>query len=154
MTNAESLRLQLGIADAPLVRAGLGEVCTFFWNNLGENPGNWIAYLRGIDFHRPVRSERLARGTRLIRYETTGSRTFKPFSYFTRPGTSPQTLGASFSETEFKEFEVIHDVQALVSTASGVKFGPRDGISRPGGGVQYIIAFKDAPALLRVGERH
>jgi hypothetical protein len=153
MSDIESLRLELGIADAPVVRAGLTTVDDFFRNTLHQDPSEWVDYLRGIDFHKPVRGEWLPRGTRLIRYESTGSRRLKPFLYFTRRGTSPTSLGTSFDTVEYKEFELDRSVRALVSTASGIKFGPEDSVSRLGGGLQYIIAFADAPALVRTGAR-
>jgi hypothetical protein len=124
---------------------------TFFRETLRQDPLNWISYLRGIDFHKPVRVAWLPRGTRLVRYDSTGNRTLKPFAYFTKPGASPYSLGTSFPAVEFKEFELGRSVQALVSTASGIKFGVRDRVSRLGGSVQYIIAFADSPALVRVG---
>lgn len=153
MADVESLRIKLGLTDAPIVRAGLAATEEFFRTTLRQDAASWISYLRGIDFHRPVRSEWLQRGTPLIRYESTGARTLKPFLYFTRPGTSPNSLGTSFPSVEYKQFEVDRSVRALVSTASGISFAPDDRVNRVGGGVQYIIAFGDAPALVRTGMR-
>ena len=153
MADIESLRLKLGLSNAPLVRANLVATEEFFRLTLHQDAGSWIDYLRGIDFHRPVRAELLPRGTRLVRYESTGNRTLKPFLYFTRPGTSPNSLGTTFASVEYKEFEVDRPVRALVSTASGISFSPQDRVSRLGGGLQYIVAFADAPALVRTGAR-
>ena len=153
MSHVDSLRLKLGITKAPMVDEGLAVVDEFFRNTLHQDPSAWIGYLRGIDFHKPVRTEWLPRGTRLIRYDSTGDRTLKPFLYFTKPGTSPNSLGTTFPSVEYKEFEADRPVRALVSTASGMSFGPRDRVSRAGGGLQYIIAFSDAPALVRSGAR-
>jgi len=150
VTEIDSLRNQLGIADAPMVRAGLAAADLFFRKTLHEDPRKWIDYLRGIDFHKQVSAERLPRGTRLVRYDGPGQGRPKPFVYFTRPGTSPNALGTTFPTVRFNEFETVHDVYALVSTASGINFGVRDRVSRLGGGLQYIISFAEASALRRV----
>lgn len=150
MTDIDSLRNQLGIADAPVVRAGLAAADQFFRRTLHEDPHQWIEYLRGIDFHKRVSAEWLHRGTRLIRYDGPGPGRPKPFVYFTRPGTSPNALGTTFPSVQFNQFETDHDVYALVSTASGVKFHGRDRVSRLGGGLQYIISFAEASALRTV----
>jgi hypothetical protein len=153
MPTPVTLRERLGITDAPLVRAGLATAEDFFRTVLHVDPMDWVDYLRGIDFHKPVSIERLARGTRLVRYESSGHRTLKPFAYFTVPGSSPHRLGTSFPSVEFKEFELDRDIRALKSIASGINFGPKDRVSRLGGGVQYIVAFADVPPLVRVGGR-
>jgi hypothetical protein len=153
MSAIDSLRVRLGLTDAPRVRAGLAVADEFFRNTLHQDPAAWIGYLRGIDFHQAVSAEWLPPGTRLIRYESTGTRTLKPFLYFTRRGTAPNSLGTSFASVEYKEFEVNRSIRALVSTASGINFAPDDRVSRPGGGLQYVVAFVDAPALVRTGSR-
>lgn len=153
MTDINALRELLGITDAPLVREGLTAAAAFFENTLRQDPVNWISYLRGIDFHKTVRIVVLPRGTRLVRYDSTGNRTLKPFAYYTKPGVSQSILGTNFPSVDFKEFEITRSVQALMSTASGVRFGPGDRVSRLGGGVQYIIGLQDAPALVRVGTK-
>jgi hypothetical protein len=153
MADIDSLRTRLGLTDAPRVRAGLATTEEFFRTTLHQDAGNWVGYLRGIDFSKPVSAEWLPLGTRLIRYDSTGPRTLKPFMYFTRPGTSPNSLGTSFPSVEYKEYEVNHRIRALVSTASGISFAPDDRVSRLGGGIQYIVAFADAPTLVRSGGR-
>ena len=153
MTKVDLLAGKLGLPRAPLVKNGLATTAHFFSTVLREDPENWVGYLRGIDFHKPVRVERLPKGTQLIRYDSVGDRSLKPFLYFTKPGTSPHRLGTSFPRAEFKLFETTRPVDALVSAASGINFGPADRVSRPGGGTQYIVAFADAPALVRVGQQ-
>lgn len=120
MAEVESLRIKLGLTDAPLVRIGLTVAEEFFRTTLRQDAEMWIGYLRGIDFHKPVRTEWLGCGMRLVRYESTGHRTLKPFLYFTRAGTSPTALGTTFPTTEYKEFEVDRSIRALVSTASSI----------------------------------
>jgi len=136
-----------------MVTNGLTTTVRFFTTVLKQDPDRWVDYLRGIDFHKPVRIERLPKGTKLIRYEPAGDRKLKPFVYFTKPGTSPHRLGTSFPEVEFKLFETTRPIDALVSAASDISFTRTDRVSRPGGGTQYIVAFADAPALVRVGEK-
>ena len=152
-TNVDALRAKLGLPGAPLVLDGLNTTVRFFSAVLKQDPEKWVGYLRGIDFHKPVRIERIPKGTQLIRYDSTGDRSLKPFLYFTKPGTSPHRLGTSFPEVEYKLFETTRPIEALVSAASGINFGPADRVSRPGGGTQYIVAFADAPALVRVGAK-
>lgn len=153
ISNIESLRLKLSITKSKVVDEGLTATDEFFRGTLHQDPMAWIGYLRGIDFHKPVKAEWLPRGTRLIRYDSTGDRTLKPFLYFTRAGTSPNSLGTTFPSVEYKEFEVDRPIRALVSTASGISFGPQDRVSRAGGGLQYIVAFADAPSLVRTGQK-
>jgi hypothetical protein len=150
VTDIDSLRNRLGIAAAPVVRAGLAAADLFFQKTLHEDPHQWIDYLRGIDFHKRVSAEWLRSGTRLVRYDSPGQGRPKPFVYFTRPGTSPNALGTTFPTVQFNEFETVHDVYALVSTASGIKFNALDRVSRLGGGLQYIISIAEASALRRV----
>jgi hypothetical protein len=153
MSDVDAIRAKLGLPGAPMVVNGLTTTVQFFDRIIRQDPAKWVGYLRGIDFHKPVRVERLPKGTQLIRYDSTGDRSLKPFLYFTKPGTSPHRLGTSFPTVEYKLFETTRPVDALVSAASGISFGPQDRVSRPGGGTQYIVAFADAPALVRVGAK-
>jgi hypothetical protein len=153
MGEIESLREKLGVPDAPLVNAGLATTMRFFRLVINDDAMIWWQYLRGIDFHKPVEIKRLSRGTSLVRYESLGDRSLKPFSYFTDPGVSPFHLGTSYPVWQYKVFNVVTETSALVSRASSLNFDPQDRVSRIGGGVQYIIAFADSPKLLRVGKR-
>jgi hypothetical protein len=147
------LQTRLGLPASPLVRAGLSTAAQFFRTVILQDPMDWWGYLRGIDFHQPVSVKTLPKGTSLARFDSLGERSFKPFVYFTTPGTSPFRLGTSFPQAEFKLFEVGRPTSALESRASGLSFSPRDRVSRLGGGVQYIVAFRDAPSLVRTGVR-
>jgi hypothetical protein len=141
---------KLGLPAAPMVRSGLGVVVGFFHSALHTDPIIWWEYVRGIDFHQPVRVEALPAGTQLIHYESLGQKRQKPFTYFTRPGTSPHATGTSFPSVQFKRFETTTRVPALVSVASPMQFNDVsrqgqlagrmfDRVSRPGGGLQYIV---------------
>ena len=154
MSDVETLRVKLGLPDAPLVRAGLQTTVAFFTNVLQESPMVWWEYLRGIDFHQPVRVELLPPGVRLAQHESVGHRRPKPFAYYTTPGTSPYATGTSFEASRYKLYETNQPTQALVSTASAIQFndiaqGRFDRVSRPGGGRQYIIPTATAPTLVR-----
>jgi hypothetical protein len=148
----ESLREELGLPNAPWVNLGLGTTADFFRNVVHDDPLKWCRYLRGIDFHSPVETKSLQRGKSLIRYDSAGERSLKPFAYFTDPGVSPFHTGTSFPVWQYKLFNVVTTTPALVSRASSLSFDPQDRVSRIGGGVQYIIAFADWPKLLRVAE--
>jgi len=155
MNEADILLGKLGLTPAPLVRAGLSTAAHFFRTVVHVDPSGesvW-RYLRGIDFHKPVNVTVLPQGTALARFDSLGDRSFKPFVYFTKPGTSPFSLGTSFPQSEFKLFETDRPTTALVSSASGLSFSPSDRVSRMGGGVQYIVAFRDAASLVRTGSR-
>lgn len=153
VNDIEALRVKLGLPTAPLVRAGLETTVDFFRAVLKEEPMGWWEYLRGIDFHQPVRVELLPAGARLAQHESLDSKRLKPFAYYTTPGTSPHSTGTSFSSSRYKLFETSHPTRALVSIASPMQFndvaqGRFDRVSRPGGGKQYIIASVDAPVLV------
>ncbi len=152
MSDVDLLQSKLGLPGAPVVRAGLTTAAYFFRTVIQQDPMNWWQYLRGIDFHKTVTIRTLARGTKLVRFEILGDRRFKPFVYFTKPGTSPFSLGTSFAQSEFKLFETDRPTPALESIASGLSFSPSDRVSRIGGGVQFVVAFRDAPALVRAAK--
>ena len=133
------VRSALGLPPAPLVTRGIETTVLFFSEVLHADPLQWKDYLRGIDFHSPIRSLLLAPGARLARHRSTGPARPKPFLYFTQPGTSPFSTGTSFSSSVFELFECTSPVSALQSRASSISFSPTDRVSRMGGGLQYIV---------------
>ncbi len=150
MTELEQLRTVLGLPLAPLVDRGLRETTRFFRQWLHCEPLAWSSYIKGIDFHKTVETVTLRPNTRLVRYDPPDTRA-KPFMFFTRPGTSPHQTGTSFERVTFKEYQTEKPILALRSFASDMTFGLHDQVSRPGGGMQYIIRTIDCPALRRVG---
>ena len=168
MTDLAALRRLLGLFDAPMVNQGLARTVEFFETVVKDDPMQWVGYLRGIDFHHPVSVETLKRSKKLIRYESAHRGEVKrlpPFGYFTDAGVSPFHTGTSWPSWHFKEFTVVGDTPALVSTASTLSFNPFDDasparqvrfdrVSRIGGGPQYILSRADWPKLLRVGDLH
>ncbi len=158
MADVATLRARLGLPPAPLVLAGLEIASDFFHTVLREDPLRWVDYLRGIDFHRPVRVELLPTGTALSQHKHVGSARQKPFVYFTVPGTSPTSTGTSFTAAQFKLFRTSRPTKALVSSASPISFndprsGTMDAVSRMGGGKQLIVAAWEVPELQRTGQR-
>ena len=152
-SDLDALRRQLALPPAPMVTTGLALTAQFFELDLGLNPADWMDYLRGIDFHHPVRIAVLPAGTVLIRHESLRAGRPKPFIYFTSPGTSPTATGTSFPAVQFMRFRIASPTRALVSTASAISFNDVAGrsfdrVSRPGGGRQFIIAARDAPAAI------
>ena len=155
LRNIDELRLALRLPNAPMVNNGLAVTADFFRTVLNADPMKWLSYLRGIDFHREVRQVLLERHKTLVRYESADRREIRelmPFGYFTETGVSPFHTGTSWPAWNFKEFNVDVPTRALRSFASSISFTPTDRVSRPGGGVQYIISRADWPKLLRVSE--
>lgn len=151
MTDVATLRKALSVPDAPLVNAGLDAARHFFAAAINADPLEWLDYLKGIDFHKPVAVVTLQRHKTLVRFDTLSSTRLTPFGYFTDGGVSPFHLGLSPSAYVFKTFTVVQPTAALASTASSLSFGPSDRVSRIGGGKQYIISRADWPKLLTVG---
>jgi hypothetical protein len=142
----EELRQRLGLPSAPLVLAGLRAVQAFFTQRLHVAPGDWLSYLRGIDFHHPVEEVMLRAPVELVRHKPPLSRP-KPFLYFAKVGSSPMHTGTNFPSVTFERYRLTRPIPALQSIASAIAFGPADRVVRPGGAVQYIVAAADFSAL-------
>ena len=150
----ESLRLKLGLPDAPTVMSGLRIVDAYFREHLHLDPtaADCIKYIRGIDFHHPVNDLTLNQPTELVRYRPVDA-TEKPFSFFTKVGTSPMRTGTNFPNVTFERYIVQRPILALESVASSISFGrkerlgPADKVVRPGGAIQYIVASLDLDRL-------
>jgi hypothetical protein len=169
MADLAALRRQLGVPDAPVVNEGIACTVAFFKDVIADDPVQWIGYLRGIDFHHPVTVATLGPRKKLIRYESARRgpiQRLPPFGYFTEAGVSPFHTGTSWPSWHYKEFTVVSETRALLSTASSISFNPFDDgvapgmpvrfdrVSRVGGGPQYIISRTDWPKLLRVSDVH
>jgi hypothetical protein len=145
----DQLRTLLGLTDAPVVRRNLETVAGYFVNKLHQSPFIWISYLKGIDFSKPTEIGYLNQGREVIRHVPADA-SHKPFVYFTEPGTSPLRTGTNFPDVRFERYAAIVPIEALFSSASWMSFGPRDRISRPGGGKQIIIATTDFVRLRKM----
>lgn len=153
MQNEDVVRMieTLSIRDAPLVRRGVGVTLDFFVYVVRADPFQWIDYIKGIDFHCDVRQVSLPKGVTLARFEQfEGPGRPKPFSYFTKAGTSETSLGTNYSRYRFALFQTERLTPALLSRAADIQFGGRP---RPGGGMQYIIPTSCAPVKMREGSR-
>ena len=146
VSSIDELRKQLGLPNAPLVLAGLQTVQAFFSQKLKVSAADWISYLRGIDFHHPVREVTLMAPLEVVRHKPELSRP-KPFLYFAEVGSTPMRTGTNFPNVTFERYGFNRPIVALQSIASPIAFGPADRIVRPGGAVQFIIASADFSAL-------
>ena len=146
------VRIALGLPMAPIVNSGIEATVSFFADVLGADPLQWTDYLRGIDFHSLVLRELLLPGARLARHRTTGPARIKPFLYFTKPGTSQFRTGTSFPVSLYELFECTSPVEALLSRAASISFGPADRVSRIGGGLQYIVSANAVRVLRQINE--
>ncbi len=119
MADLSALRRQLGVPDAPMVNEGIACTVTFFKDVIADDPVLWIGYLRGIDFHHPVTVATLEPRKKLIRYESARRGPISrlpPFGYFTEAGVSPFHTGTSWPSWHYKEFTVVNETRALLST--------------------------------------
>jgi hypothetical protein len=140
----------LGVPQAPLVTSGVQATISFFRDYLQTDRFSWMSYIKAIDFHHPVRDERLPAGTTVSRHRYPGEGRVKPFEYFTKPGTSPLHTGTSYDDPVFELYKVPVPTRTLVSIAAPAKFNLKDQVSRLGGGIQYILSSQDAGRLIRV----
>lgn len=150
MDDAQRMCGLIGVTPAPLVVAGMQSTLRFFREHLRVDPFQWVSYIRGIDFHKPVEDSYLDAGVALSRHRFDGPARSKPFEYFTVPGTSQFRTGTSFDRSIFEKYLVTVRTRALVSIAAAINFYPGDRVSRLGGGKQYILSAADAKRLRRI----
>jgi hypothetical protein len=149
----EQLRAQLGVARGTLVVRWITTAFEYF-ETLHVNPLDppHLSYVRGIDFHRPVTVETLPAGRLLVRFPQIAGGTIqperpKPYRFFATPGATPVHLGWNQDEMGFELYQLRQSVRALLSFASGIRFG--DSRSRLGGDGQIIVPWNTDVALLR-----
>ena len=148
------LREKLRVGRGTLVDGWISRAAGYFRNVLRVDPLDpaHLEYLRGIDFHRPVTIEALRPGALLVRFpEIIGGgiqpERPKPYRFFAKPGATPLHLGWNMDETGFQLYQLRQPVQALVSSASAIRF--RDSRSRLGGDCQIVVPWATAVTLLR-----
>jgi hypothetical protein len=151
--DVERLREKLGVASGTLVVAGISTAHEYFKSVLHVDPldSSHVTYLRGIDFHRSVSTETLVPGALLIRFpEIIGGviqpERPKPYRFFATRGATPLHLGWNPNEVGFQLYQLRQSVRALVSFASGMRFG--DARSRLGGDRQVVVPWNTNVALL------
>jgi hypothetical protein len=132
---------ELGIRDAPLVRAGLGEALRFFHMEMPDLPRTLrFAFLKGMDLHKPVTVATLQPGEVLAAFRRSTEDPLKLF--YSRPGTSVLGLGVNPGGRAFQRFRVVHRVRVLDSVAAAARDTWTDDSSAyiaAGGGRQYIV---------------
>jgi hypothetical protein len=156
-SDVESLRDKLRVGKGTLVDRWLSTTDDYFRGVLHVNPLDpaHLDYLRGIDFHRPVTVEPLRPGALLIRFPEILGGTVqverpKPYRFFAKPGGTPLHLGWNMDEMGYQLFQLRQPVQALVSSASAIRF--RDTRSRLGGDTQVVVPWSTSVMLIRARE--
>lgn len=157
MANAndvEALRSSLRIGAGTFVDKWLSTADDYFRRVLRVNPleAVHLEYVRGIDFHRPVTIEPLRPGALLVRFpEIVGGSIQqerpKPYRFFATPGSTPLHLGWNMDEMGYQLFQLRQPVEALVSSASPIRF--RDSRSRLGGDRQVVVPWSTSVNLVR-----
>jgi hypothetical protein len=126
----EQLREKLGVARGTLIVGWLGIAFDYFRDVLHVNPldPQHVKYLRGIDFHRPVRTTSLEPGSWLVRFPAivkgeVGPENPKPYRFFSIRGATPLHLGWNPDEVGFQLYQLRSRAHALLSSASAIRFG-------------------------------
>lgn len=140
----------LSVTDAPLTRQGLAAALDFFHVRMpGLDRGMQLAFLRGMDLHKPVAQVMLQPGEVIAAFRKGTESPFRLF--YTKAGTSVHALGVNPSTRGFRRFRVRRPVTALQSRCASA----RDTWTEPdhhyiatGGGMQLIVP--DAENVLEV----
>ena len=140
----------LSVTDAPLTRQGLATALDFFRVRMPSlDRAMQLAFLEGMDLHRPVSQLLLAPGEVIAAFR---KGTESPFHlFYTKAGTSVHALGVNPSARGFRRFRVRRAVTVLESRCASA----RDTWTEPdhhyiasGGGLQLIVP--DAANVLEV----
>ncbi len=141
---------ELRITKAPATLAGLQVALRFFDGQMPELPRKLrVAFLRGMDLSKPVRTVQLVPPERVIAYRKCNEDPLKLF--YTRPGTAVQQLGLNPQARRHVSFQVRSAVTALESRAAPARdtwTDEQNPVLSAGGGLQYIVA--QAPRVLVV----
>ncbi len=154
VTDVEQLRQKLRIGGGTLVDQWLSTTVDYFRDELHLDPFDRVHgdYLRGIDFHRPVKLEPLLPGQLLVRFPEIAEGSIKPerkkpYRFFALPGSTALHLGWNMDEVGYQLYQLRQPVRALMSVANAVRF--HDSRSRLGGNAQIIVPWATNVALLR-----
>ncbi|MCR5188257.1 MAG: hypothetical protein K6C97_04915 [Treponema sp.] len=113
-----------------------------FYKESGFNAQKTEEHIRGIDFNKDVKVKTLKKGTKVDQWQVKGN---PQGYYYTKPGTSPNTLGIDSTGRIKTEYIVNNDTKVLQSTAADtirdrkVDYLPAKG---KGGGTQYFSTEK------------
>lgn len=131
---------ELGATPAPMTRAGLATALQFFHRYMPALPRSMqLAFLKGMDLHKPVRVVTLAPPQEVAAFRKATEDPLKLF--YTRVGTSMHALGVNPSTRGFQRFRVMHPVVALESRASAARdtWTEKREYVASGGGLQLVI---------------
>ncbi|WP_441289509.1 hypothetical protein ACSRUE_01790 [Sorangium sp. KYC3313] len=136
----------LRITDAPLTRRGLVEALDFFHQRMpGLDRRTMLAFLRGMDLHRPVKRVLLQPNSEIAAFRRSTESPFKLF--YTKVGANLHSLGVNPHDRRFQRFRVRALVEVLESYAAPVvdtwsellPVGVYRHYTARGGGIQYVI---------------
>ena len=132
---------EVGVSDAPLTRSGLSTALQFFHAHMPNLPRSLrIAFLKGMDLHKQVRTTELNPPTVVAAFRKCTEDPFKLF--YTKAGTSVRTLGVNPATRQFQRFRVRTRVVVLESRCASARdtwTDPTQAVIAEGGGVQFII---------------
>lgn len=137
----------LRVTDAPLTRKGLIEALEFFHQRMpGLDRRMMLAFLRGMDLHKPVKRVVLQPHSEVAAFRRSNESPFKLF--YTKVGADLHSLGVNPHDRRFQRFRVRAPVEVLESYAAAIvdnwsELLPVVKVHRHytarGGGIQYII---------------
>jgi hypothetical protein len=131
----------LSVTDAPMTRAGVATALRFFASRMPLlSQADQLSFLRGMDLHSPVRELTLAPPAVLAAFRYSSESAFKLF--YTKAGTSPQTLGINPGGRVFRRFRVVMPAVVLESRCTAARQTWTDPDSRQafeGGGLQFVV---------------
>ena len=143
---------ELGVTSSPVTRAGLATALQFFHMRMPTLPrAMQLAFLKGMDLHRPVRQVTLAPPDVVAAFRKATEDPMKLF--YTRAGTPVHALGVNPNPRGFMRYRVVRPTVALESRASAARdtwTEAREYVAG-GGGVQLVIP--DAHAVLELVTR-
>jgi hypothetical protein len=141
---------EIGVTDAPVVRAGLLAALTFFHLRMPDLPRAMrLNFLKAMDLHSPVSEITLSQGNIVAAFRRFNEDPVKLF--YTKPGSSPHQLGVNPNARGFMRYRLRRPSQALQSRAAAAVDTWTDNklyYVASGGALQLIIP--DAHAALEV----
>jgi hypothetical protein len=141
---------EIGVTDAPVVRAGLLATLSFFHLRMPDLPRSMrLNFLKAMDLHSPVSEITLSPGNIVAAFRKSTEDPLKLF--YTKPGSSPHQLGVNPNDRGFMRYRVRRPAPALQSRATAAVdtwTDNRQYYVASGGAIQLIIP--DAHAALEV----
>ena len=119
-----------------------------FYNKSGMDSLDAKDHMKGIDFNKDVKVKTLKKGTKVDQWQGKGK---AQGNYYTKPGTSPDTLGIDSSGRVKSEYILNKDTDVLQSIAADTsknKSIENPSIKGKGGGTQYYCSEKQNFSLV------